>query len=73
MSACMLKVRDRLFPSVQGTTTGLLVGGLWAYSRKFQLHPRAKLAVNAMLGMVGVQASDGFLTLGMRLITADNG
>eukprot|EP00045_Choanoeca_perplexa_P003912 m.34342 g.34342 ORF g.34342 m.34342 type:complete len:401 (+) comp12291_c0_seq1:114-1316(+) len=48
---------------VLGTTTGLLVGGLWAYSRKFQLHSRAKLAVNAMLGMVGVQIALGISTL----------
>eukprot|EP00730_Choanoeca_flexa_P017013 TRINITY_DN8137_c0_g1_i1.p1 TRINITY_DN8137_c0_g1~~TRINITY_DN8137_c0_g1_i1.p1 ORF type:complete len:405 (+),score=66.29 TRINITY_DN8137_c0_g1_i1:107-1321(+) len=48
---------------VLGTSTGLLVAGLWAYSRKLNLHPRARLAVNAMLGMVGVQITLGISTL----------
>lgn len=48
-------VIDMSFFSSQGTTTGLLVASLWAYSRKFPLHSRAKLAANAMLAMVGVQ------------------
>lgn len=46
-----------------GTSTGATIAALWAYSRKVPLHPRAMLAVNCMVGMVGVQISLGIATL----------
>lgn len=46
-----------------GTSTGVTVLALWAYTRRLPLHPRAMMAVNAMVGMVGVQISLGIATL----------
>lgn len=40
---------------LQGISTGLSVAALWIWSRGVPLHSRARMAVNAMLGMVAVQ------------------
>ncbi|EGD77934.1 hypothetical protein PTSG_09569 [Salpingoeca rosetta] len=48
---------------ILGVTTGLSVLALWAKARKLPLHGRARLAINAMLGMVSVQVSLGIATL----------
>jgi len=44
-------------------STVLLIAGFWYVSRKAPLHPRARLAVNLLLGMAFVQASLGITTL----------
>ncbi len=46
-----------------GITTAATVSALWAVSRRAPLHPRGRLAINAMLGMVGVQVGLGISTL----------
>eukprot|EP01147_Barroeca_monosierra_P001121 gene1121-7931_t len=46
-----------------GISTGLSVAALWIWSRGVPLHSRARMAVNAMLGMVAVQVSLGIATL----------
>ncbi|KAI8592124.1 cytochrome oxidase assembly protein-domain-containing protein [Geranomyces variabilis] len=44
-------------------TTASAVTGLWIYSRRVKLPPNARLAVNCLLGMVGVQVALGISTL----------
>ncbi|KAJ3016874.1 Cytochrome c oxidase assembly protein cox15, partial [Thoreauomyces humboldtii] len=48
---------------VMAMTTTTAVTGLWLYSRKVRLPPNARLAVNCLLGMVGVQVALGISTL----------
>ncbi|XP_780720.2 cytochrome c oxidase assembly protein COX15 homolog [Strongylocentrotus purpuratus] len=48
---------------ILGTTTGATVAGLWLLARRVPLPSRARLAVNCMVGMVGVQITLGICTL----------
>ncbi|XP_070540473.1 heme A synthase COX15-like [Ptychodera flava] len=48
---------------VLGSTTAGVVLALWYLSRRVPLHSRARIAVNCMIGMVGLQVSLGILTL----------
>ncbi|KAJ3156267.1 Cytochrome c oxidase assembly protein cox15 [Geranomyces michiganensis] len=48
---------------VMAMTTASAVTALWIYSRKVKLPPNARLAVNCLLGMVGVQVALGISTL----------
>lgn len=43
--------------------TVLLIGGFWWMSRKAPLTPRARLAVNSLMGMALLQSSLGIITL----------
>lgn len=46
-----------------GLTTGSLVALMWGLARPAPLHPGARLALNAMLAVVGAQVSLGIATL----------
>ncbi|GFV21977.1 cytochrome c oxidase assembly protein COX15 homolog [Trichonephila clavipes] len=48
---------------ILGETVFCAVSGLWLYSRKLHLPPRARLAVNCMFAMAFMQVSLGIFTL----------
>lgn len=52
-----------MFAFIQGVTTASLVTLLWGLARPLPVHPRGRMALNAMLAMVGVQVALGISTL----------